>query len=644
MQNSQGLFLVLEGSDGSGKGTQFELLKKRLIDAGHEVEVYDFPRYDKPSSHFVKKYLNGEYGPASEISPYTASLFFALDRYEAASEIKKALAAGKIVLCNRYVGSNMAHQGSKFKDDIEKRSFFVWEDSLEFQLLNIPRPTINLFLRVPAEISYNLIANKAARSYTDKKRDEHEGNLEHLKKSVETYDLLCQLFPKDYLAIDCVEGSKLLDIEAISAKIWLALAAYLPTKAASDASQEVEAEDADFTKSVATDSGPDDGVGEQMEIKSLSLLAITKLLNLGVEMDIDFKSAWSGKSSSYEFYVPSPLTQDTEKKYIASYNSAAQAHKDIYTRLFEHYKKIGPVKSAHQSTRAITGQLVPVGAYYSTKVTLRPNQALDLLNNLRTSTNPELVSLSGSLRTMIKAKWPKTTQLSTDPAINDAKPKALTEILESLAAASTTLSSSNTEELTLQDYSPRNEFELLADGMYSLSDLTKEEILAALDGWDYQKKSQGLNNALKSNPQLLSLPIYRFDALSNRLDLFSLLKLKGAALQLQQSTVRYGYEVPEVLEGLMLDDKYMSVFDDFLELFSHLQTAAEVKLAEYATLSGHKLRWQSKLSASEIGNLSAAHPNNELVSFLLETITEVHPVVASNLTTPKTKPGPKKAS
>jgi dTMP kinase len=126
MANHQGIFIVLEGVDGSGKTTQFKLLQTRLQLAGYEVEVFDFPRYDKPSSYFVRQYLNGQYGPASSINPYSASLFYALDRYEAAPEIRKALAAGKIVLSDRYFGSNMAHQGSKFGGPIEKRSFFVW--------------------------------------------------------------------------------------------------------------------------------------------------------------------------------------------------------------------------------------------------------------------------------------------------------------------------------------------------------------------------------------------------------------------------------------------------------------------------------------------------------------------------------------
>src|SRR5689334_7516431 len=95
-----GIFVVLEGSDGSGKGTQFKLLAERLQAIGHDIAVFDFPRYDQPSSHFVQKYLNGEYGTATAVSPYAASLFFALDRFEAGPEIKKAIDEGKVVLAN----------------------------------------------------------------------------------------------------------------------------------------------------------------------------------------------------------------------------------------------------------------------------------------------------------------------------------------------------------------------------------------------------------------------------------------------------------------------------------------------------------------------------------------------------------------
>jgi len=211
----QGTFIVIEGTDGSGKGTQFRLLADYLRAQGYDVATFDFPQYDQPSSYFVKKYLNGDYGTAEQIGPYTASLFYALDRFEAAPAIRQALAEGKIVLANRFTGSNMGHQGTKFANAEERRGYFIWADNLEFEMLKIPRPTLSLVLRVPAEIAQTLVDQKETRSYTDKKRDLHEADLTHLQRAVAVYDDLCQLFPKDFQRIDCVRGGELLSIETV---------------------------------------------------------------------------------------------------------------------------------------------------------------------------------------------------------------------------------------------------------------------------------------------------------------------------------------------------------------------------------------------------------------------------------------------
>lgn len=228
MQNHSGVFIVLEGSDGSGKGTQFKLLAERLKAVGHDVAVFDFPRYEEPSSHFVRRYLNGEYGPSSEVSPYTASIFYALDRYEASPQIKKAIKEGKVVLANRFVGSNMAHQGTKFGSVAEQRGFFMWADNMEYQLFGIPRPDINLFLKVTPEISFELIAKKAKRSYTSEIRDEHEADMGHIKMAVETYELLCKLMPRDFKEINCVRDGQIQTIVEINEMIWGVVKPLLP--------------------------------------------------------------------------------------------------------------------------------------------------------------------------------------------------------------------------------------------------------------------------------------------------------------------------------------------------------------------------------------------------------------------------------
>ena len=226
----QGVFLVIEGTDGSGKGTQFELLVNRLRKEGHDVETFDFPQYDNESSYFVREYLNGNYGTAEQVGPYTGSLFYALDRYEAAFKIRKALNAGKIVVANRFTGSNMAHQGTKFNNTEERMGYFLWLDAIEFQTLKIPRPTLSVVLRVPAEAAQKLVDKKEARKYTNQKRDIHEADLNHLKKAVEVYDNLCQLFPKDFKQLDCTRNGELLDIDTIHNLIWETFTPLLPLK------------------------------------------------------------------------------------------------------------------------------------------------------------------------------------------------------------------------------------------------------------------------------------------------------------------------------------------------------------------------------------------------------------------------------
>src|SRR3954468_22900663 len=109
----KGKFIVIDGTDGSGKATQTKLLVKRLQKSGHKVRIEDFPQYGKKSAGPVEDYLNGLYGSADQLGAYIPSIFYAVDRFAASERIRKHLAAGFIVVSNRYVTSNMAHQGGK---------------------------------------------------------------------------------------------------------------------------------------------------------------------------------------------------------------------------------------------------------------------------------------------------------------------------------------------------------------------------------------------------------------------------------------------------------------------------------------------------------------------------------------------------
>ncbi len=228
--DARGVFLVIEGTDGSGKGTQFELLVTKLRSSGYDIETFDFPQYDLPSSYFVKEYLNGNYGTAEEVGPYTGSIFFALDRYEAGPRIRQAIDEGKVVIANRFTGSNMAHQGTKFYTDEDRNGYFLWLEAIEFKMLNIPKPDLSVVLRVPANIAQKLVDKKEARTYTDKKRDLHEADLAHLEKSVKVYDDLCRQFPDSFKPLDCVRNGELMTIESIHDLVWETFLPLLPSR------------------------------------------------------------------------------------------------------------------------------------------------------------------------------------------------------------------------------------------------------------------------------------------------------------------------------------------------------------------------------------------------------------------------------
>jgi thymidylate kinase/thymidylate synthase ThyX len=224
--DNEGKFFVIEGTDASGKSTQFKLLAERLVNEGYDVVTFDFPQYEKESSYFVREYLAGKYGTSEEVGPYTGSVFYALDRFAAKKAISKAISEGKIVLSNRFTGSNMAHQGTKFNNPEQRRGFFIWEDNLEFQMMGIPRPTASIVLRVDADTASQLIELRSKEE--DRPKDMHEADKTHLEKSVEVYDDLCTLFPKDFLRIDCVRSNKFMTRNQIHDLVWSAINPMLP--------------------------------------------------------------------------------------------------------------------------------------------------------------------------------------------------------------------------------------------------------------------------------------------------------------------------------------------------------------------------------------------------------------------------------
>ena len=214
-----GKLFVIDGTDGSGKQTQFTKLEERLTKDGIDYKVVSFPNYDSPSSSLVKMYLSGKFGKnAKEISPYIASTFYAADRYATfQTGYKDYYEKGGIILADRYTTANMVHQAGKINDDKEREKFIEWLFNLEFEIYGIPKPNLVFFLNMPPKNSLELIKNRENKFTHDTQKDIHERDENHI---IDSYNAACSLVDKyGWTEIKCVENDKIRTIESISNEI-----------------------------------------------------------------------------------------------------------------------------------------------------------------------------------------------------------------------------------------------------------------------------------------------------------------------------------------------------------------------------------------------------------------------------------------
>ncbi|MCY3487016.1 MAG: dTMP kinase [Bacteroidetes bacterium] len=198
------MLIAIEGIDGSGKGTQATQLLERTRNLGYTSELVSFPRYnDTHCSKMVAAYLNGEFGTLEEVPPVFAATLFALDRLESLAHIERACEENDLVIVDRYVASNLAYQSARITNP-ERARFTEWLFNLEYEIYDLPKPDLTLFLEVPAHTSKELVAQKETRTYTEKVYDLHERDSTYLSSVREVYHALITSKVIDpCLIIDC---------------------------------------------------------------------------------------------------------------------------------------------------------------------------------------------------------------------------------------------------------------------------------------------------------------------------------------------------------------------------------------------------------------------------------------------------------
>lgn len=215
----KGKLIVIEGSDASGKETQSKLLLKKLKKKGIKFAYFDFPDYNSKTGKKISSYLRGECGDIDEVSPYFASLLYSDDRLAARDKIIRMLKKGRIVVVNRYILSNKAHQSVKIQDSSENEDFFRWIDNTEYKKNRLPKEDILIYLYVPVDTILKWKEKKKKKAYLKGKEDIHESNIKYLKNVEKQYLELAKKH-KECIKICCVEDGKELSIEEVHRKIW----------------------------------------------------------------------------------------------------------------------------------------------------------------------------------------------------------------------------------------------------------------------------------------------------------------------------------------------------------------------------------------------------------------------------------------
>ena len=212
-----GKLIVIEGTDGSGKSTQFKLLTERLAAENHTFQKLVFPQYSEPSSALIRMYLGGEFGlNPSDVNAYAASSFYAVDRYASYKKVwGKWYEEGGLVVSDRYTTSNAVHQASKETGE-KQQEFLKWLYDFEYNQLGLPRPDLIIYLDVPTDFTEAMMRRREADTNTH--ADIHEKDLEYLATCRRTGKAAAEYY--GWTVIQCVKDGAMRSIEDIHEELY----------------------------------------------------------------------------------------------------------------------------------------------------------------------------------------------------------------------------------------------------------------------------------------------------------------------------------------------------------------------------------------------------------------------------------------
>lgn len=649
MLDRKGLFIVIEDTDSSSILTQIELLKDRLIHKGYEVSCFNFPQLNSPSSYFVQRYFNSSFGAVDKLNPYSSSIFFTLDRYDAVVEIQKAINDGKIVIANRFTAYDMAHQGIKFKHPEERRGFFIWLDNLEYQTFEIPRPNLSIILRFTSDSLLN-----------------HSSSSEcnYSENIVEVYDDICQLFPKDFTRIDCTRSGRLIDDGYINNIIWEKVTPLLPliSKDGNSINNNSSAIDSKpYTTKKVNKSNIDDNHNVNLQINNASSLLLNKILssNPSAKITIQDQQNYYNNSDYNQYFVPNNLDDHAktlyknflQKNYQLRYKLKKELHNKLVIPIKLNNNDKDRLNTKQKIINDILHPLVPAAISSTININISRDNLYDLINGLY---NDELLEakLAGDIIT--KNTKDSNSDLTKYIDQSNINKNIITDTQNDHKNIKILISellpqkySDKSNPVTLINYWPRNECDIVSDIIYEYSDQPFSDLVNQLEHVTYDQKINILQAFLKKSINDMGIPSTVFEKAHYSWELmcdygiFSNLQYLNDLENClwQPLTPRYGYDIPDEVITPELDEYYEDCFNISLELFSSLQKSGYEVEAQYVTLFGHRMRCQITYNFCQAFNifqklniLNFRPEYRNLLQAMHQLLIEAHPIISSSIT------------
>ncbi len=578
---TKGLLISIDAVDSKLANNQAHLIAERLKNDGYTASWIDLSDSTMPGAYFVNKYESDSYQKDHLFEPFTPAVFYALNHFDASAEITELLSTGAVVVCSNYVISNVL---SRIQDSLTDKNLVNWIDSLEFGMLGLPRPDVT--------IAFTDTSNKSAQN-------------------------LISQFGKNLTLLDAQLAGRE-SLTQTHAELWSLIQPYV-----SNLQKHVEKKSTGILNESQVKSRPSLQSNDELLTIQTTLSTLAVLEVYRSSQDLRAKIIIK-PTRSINLYNPPTLDTETAKQYQKKMQEISSIYSEIEKNMSE----------------------------YRVKAKLKPISILQICAPLATAKTVELVLTKNDAELFCARILSSQLGELRDFARNICNTYSLdVSRMSQLAVPSDLVQKYNLQPIKgddryavkLTSATPKNEFDTIPDILFSESTLSYSELIRKCDELSYSEKESVLAQPHTQDLRLSKSVQYMFDVISDISTLSAYAAAQIGSYSSQHVSPHYSYRHPKSVSDALCDDLYIEMHDLSFELYQLLHEAGYPEEAQYASLTGHRVRTRITLTLDELVRLksnSLGQTENKqlknLIDEMADQISETHPILSKYISTATT--------